>query len=326
MGAGSFKFVSCKTDDYLEAEAKTEHYRKVSNVKYVKIISVPEGATRLAMLKTGEADIVMLGQEHLVGIKEHPNIRIEFAKWTNLNSLKFYDLAFPDKPSPLLDIRVRRAIAYSLDIESIIKNVFSGAGAAYGNIVAPYNPGYDPDLMPHPYDPEKAKKLLAEAGYPDGFETELNTNTTYRLQGQVVAANLSKVGIRCRTNVFEYGMFTRKVAAKQLYGLGIASGPYWVGRIHPGIGLASTFDRDNKWAYYVPEDIHKLYIQLKDHVTEEKLAPLCREITKISNETLPLIQLWSLFTPYGISDRVKNWQIPPGQLYPTGLEYLELRD
>ena len=78
-----------------------------------------------------------------------------------------------DEKSPFQDIRVRKAVGYAIDKKTITEKLFLGFTKPYGDIVAPYEPGHDPKRAanPQPYDPEKAKKLLAEAGYPNGFDT-----------------------------------------------------------------------------------------------------------------------------------------------------------
>ena len=168
MGAGSFECIELKQDVVLKVRAKKEHYRKVPNIEYLDLHYIQEDSTRLAMLQAGEADIIMLHPSQLTLVKANPDMRIEWAKYGNVRTLLFFAMAKPDEPNPLLDIRVRKAIAYAIDTKTISERLFHGMTEPYGNLVAPYNPGYDPDLKPHPYDPEKPKSCSPRPGTRTG--------------------------------------------------------------------------------------------------------------------------------------------------------------
>ena len=88
-----------------------------------------------------------------------------------MTCLTFADLTFPKDPSPFHDIRVREAASLAIDREGITKKVLFGLSEPYGDFCSPITMGHDKSIKPDPYNPERAKKLLAEAGYPKGFET-----------------------------------------------------------------------------------------------------------------------------------------------------------
>ena len=176
VGTGPFKWVEYKQDIYWKVEAVKKHFRHTPAIKTFKMIYVPEHATRLAMLKAGEVDITNVIGPHTVEVKADPNLRLVLGQIHQpLTCLTFADLTFPKDPSPFHDIRVREAASLAIDREGITKKVLFGMSEPYGDFCSPITMGHDKTIKPDPYNPERAKKLLAEAGYPKGFETVITT-------------------------------------------------------------------------------------------------------------------------------------------------------
>jgi peptide/nickel transport system substrate-binding protein len=128
--------------------------------------------------------------------------------------------------------KVRQAINYAVDWDSIIQGVLLGNGTRVSTVLAPWHVGFDPTLKPYPYDPDKAKQLLKDAGFPNGIDTDI-----WFLQGrymkdsevaQAIAQQLTKVGIRTKPNLLDPTLFTQKDLAKQLDGMNFASWGNWI--------------------------------------------------------------------------------------------------
>ncbi len=326
IGAGPFKMVDMKQDRQINVVARTEHYRKIPSVKEVSLKYVPENATRLSILQAGEADIVMIPHAHIDTVRKNPDLRIAWSKYGNMRTLIFSQLAFPDEPSPWHDIRVRKAAAYAINTKVIAENVYKGAAIADGNIVAPYHPGYDPSIKPHPYDPEKAKKLLTEAGYPNGFDTVMQTSALYKMDAQAVQASFAKVGIHAKFDLPEHGMWRKMLSAKKLKPVGVHPTPWWSGRVHPATALASTFDPKSAYTYTSDKELTAGWVALSKMIDKNEMAAQIKKMTKLYHEKLLRLNLWAQHTPYGLSKRVKHWVQPPGRVYPVNMEYLTLND
>ncbi len=196
------------------------------------------------------------------------------SKYTYLRTLAFYDLAFPEEKSPFLDLRVRQAAAYAIDYKGITQNVMHGTGEPYGDILPPYATGYDPSIKPWPYDPEKAKALLKEAGYPNGFDTMITSDEPVKDETVAIAASLAKVGIRAKVNIPEHGIWTREIHEKKLRGLGSHPGPWWSGYSHPGLALDSHLGETSPWVFYNKPEIAKDVSKLLLMTDEKKMVPL----------------------------------------------------
>jgi peptide/nickel transport system substrate-binding protein len=276
------------------------------------------------MLKSGEADVSWADPPTYLSILKDPTLKVLMSKFTYLRTLAFYDLAFPDEKSPFLDLRVRQAAAYAIDYRGITQNVEHGTAEPYGDIVPPYATGYDPSIKPWPYDPEKAKALLKEAGYPNGFDTIITSDNPVKDSTEAIAASLAKVGIRAKINIPEHGIWNREIREKKLKGLGSHPGPWWAGYSHPGMALNSHLGKTSDWVYYNKPEIADAVDKLMSMTDEKKMAPIVRQVSKQYREQLIRANLWAIHIPYVTGPRVKYWQNPPGHIFSSRYEFLEL--
>jgi peptide/nickel transport system substrate-binding protein len=326
IGAGPFKMVSYKQDVFTEVEAVTEHYRKVPNVKTVRYTNVQEDTTRVAQLRTGEIDMAKLPYGTFWQVKGDPDIRIKFSKYAYLATLAYYDLPFPKEGSPFHDIRVRTAASLAINRKLICEKVLKGLNTPWGDLLAPYHYGYDPNLKPDPYDPEKAKELLREAGYPNGFKTEIVGGPAVKTECQAIAASLSKVGIIAKINVPEAGIWSRMVREKKVRGLGRHPGPWWVGRFHPASAWNSHLDSRSPWHYYNTPKVDEDLAELEKLTKKEEIAAKARALSKYYREERIRSVLWVQNVPFGVRKRVTYWEQTPGWVFAVLFEYLKVQD
>jgi peptide/nickel transport system substrate-binding protein len=325
IGAGPFRWIKHQQDVYFDIEAIDDHYRKAPFVKTINYKIVAEHPTRMAMLKTGEADMAFVDWASVGEVQKDPKLRIQWSKYTYVRTIFFYDLAFPDKPSPWHDIRVRKALAYAIDREGICKNVLHGSSEPWGDVLAPYHPGYDPNIKPYPYDPERAKQLLKEAGYPNGFETTLTTNLNTKPETEAVAAILRKVGIIAKLNVPEEGIWARAIMEKKLHGIGSMPGPWWGGFAHPGPSMMQLAE-GYAWAFVTTPELGAAVKKLNQLMDEKEIIAEARKISKLYQEQMVRVNLWAKHIPYGLGPRIEYWENVPGWMYPSLFEYLKIKD
>lgn len=326
IGAGPFRMLDFKQDVYAEFEAVDNHYRQTPNVKRVRVLCVPEEATILAMLKSGEADVSTAPVSTFMELRYDPNARLVWSKFQSLDSLAFYDLAFPDVRTPFFDVRVRRAASYAINRKAICEKVLHGAAQEWGDILAPYHPGVDPNIPPPAYDPKKAEALLKEAGYPNGIDTTLAAFPTHRLKAQAMASDLAKVGIRTKLIVPEAGIYFRQLREKAFRGLGHHMGPWWAGKTHPGAALQSTMSSKTYWSYVTTPEAEAEQTKLESLTEEKDLAVQARKLSKIYRDSEIRYMLWANHIPFGVSKRVKQWEPNPGWINPGSLDLLQLVD
>jgi peptide/nickel transport system substrate-binding protein len=326
VGAGPFQIIDFKHDDYVRVKAVRNHYRKTPFVDEVLFKIAEEPATRLAMLKTGEADMIMLNAQHIPEAKKDPNLRIIWSKYTFVTTMVYQDLARPNEPNPFLDERVRKAASLAIDRAGICKNVLNDAAEPWGSFLAPYHPGYDPGRKPDPYNPERAKKLLAEAGYPNGFKTTFTTGSGSRTPFEPLVAQLNEVGIKTEFVVLEHGVWQKKHTLGELRGLSFGPGPWWAGAVHPAVALESH--TVGMWAPVgrtMPE-IMESWKKMNNAVGNKAMAKAAKDLDDILFKKGYRVPLWANHVAYGVNKRVESYEPVPGLVFPIRFEYVKLKN
>jgi peptide/nickel transport system substrate-binding protein len=223
IGSGPYRVVKNAIGSQIQLEAVDQHWREgVPKFKTVTFLLVPEESTRLAQLRTGEADIIAISRERVPEVKA-----AGFKVFSKLNDqVVVVYMQQQWDPVPIADRRVRQALNLAIDKEAILKFVFAGQGVPVAMYpIGSYGVagGADATLKPYPYDPQKAKQLLAEAGYPNGFETRIYSYVTADLPElprltEAVADYLGKVGVKARITPMDRAALSTKRQAKALSG------------------------------------------------------------------------------------------------------------
>src|SRR5262249_38933976 len=194
------------------------YWRKVPNIKRLIIKGIPEGATRLAMLKSGEADIAFAVEGQVAEeVQRDPRLTLVYT----LHASNFW-LEFPEQWNPKsvwADKRVRLAVNYAFDRQAINEAACLGFCPPAG-VIVPRVMEYALPAEIIPYNPQKAKQLLAEAGYPNGFDAgELTPIPPFFTVGEAVLNSLQAIGIRARMQTMERAPFLTAWREKKLRGL-----------------------------------------------------------------------------------------------------------
>jgi peptide/nickel transport system substrate-binding protein len=215
IGAGPYRFVSGKPGIEYVLEAFPDYWRRVPNVKTLVMRSVPEATTRALMVRTGEADIgIALDGPDAEGLQHVPGVRIVATKHASI-----FWIEFPkqwDPTSPWHDIRLRQAVNYALDRKDINQAACLGFCPPAG-VIVPRVMEYALQVDAPPYDPEKAKKLLADAGYPNGFDAgDFAAIPGFPTVAEAVVNDLNAVGIRVRFRQMERASFYAAWLEKKL--------------------------------------------------------------------------------------------------------------
>src|SRR6266511_2435606 len=202
IGLGPYKFVSHTPGVELVLEANEAYWRKVPNVKRLIMKGVPEVSTRLAMLKKSEADIAFALEGPVAEeVKREPNLKLVDTRHPSINWIEFPEQW--DPKSPWADRRVRLAVQYAIDQVAVSEAACLGYCPPTGSTI-PRAMDFALPVEPVPYNPEKARQLLAEAGYPRGFDAgELTPIPPFFVAGEALVNYLNAVGIRVKMRVVE---------------------------------------------------------------------------------------------------------------------------
>lgn len=211
-GLGPFKFVSWTPDAELIVEANEDYWGGSPALQRIVMRDIPETAARVTALVTGEVQFTYgLAADQLPALEEDPNLTID-----STPSYVYYFNWFNCSREPFTDARVRQAMAYALDVDSMVAELLSGVGERAQAPIPSTVFGYEPQ-DPYEYDPERAKSLLTEAGYPDGFETTLQWNPGSGPQDRELVLTMiaywDAIGVRVQNLEKERGVWLEDLLA-----------------------------------------------------------------------------------------------------------------
>ena len=203
VGSGPFKFKEWKLGEEIVLERFENYYDGAPMVRNVHFRIVPEDSVRALLLQSKQADIaLLLPVTEVKRLASDPNI-----KALEVTSVMTYYYALNNTKPMLNDVRVRQALNYALDVDLIVGNILEGQGEVADAPLSKLTWGYSP-IKKYPYDPAKAKALLAEAGYPNGIELELwHTAGRYLMDVQInenAQAQWAKAGIKIKPRQWEF--------------------------------------------------------------------------------------------------------------------------
>ena len=300
VGLGPYRFVRSSPGVELVLEANERYWRKVPSIKTIIFKGVPERATRLAMLKTGEADIayLMIGDEG-AAVKADPNLKLA----STIPPAVWY-LEFPeqwDAKSPWHDQRVRLAANLAIDRQAINEAERMGLGRPTGSII-PRSMEFALPLEPVPYDPVRAKRLLAEAGYPNGFDAgDFNPAPPFYTMAEAIGNYLAAIGIRTQMRTMERATFMTAWREKKLKGLlmvATAAAGSAATRIETFVASTGTY------AYGGLPDLDALFQQQAVERDRSKRQALLHQMQRLMSERVMHAPVFEPATLHGVGPRV----------------------
>jgi len=213
VGTGPFKFVSWTPGVEVVLEKNPNYWRGAPNIDKVIYRPIIEDQSRLTELEAGSVNfIVNIPPDDLARLKADPKYTV-----VEQPGMHTWWVAFNHTKTPFNDVRIRQAMNYAVNKQAIVDNILKGTGTLAINPLPPVVWSYTADIQRYDYDPEKAKQLLAEAGYPDGFSCtfwlpESGSGMQQPVaMGTAIQADLKAVGIDCKIETFEWGTYLEKV-------------------------------------------------------------------------------------------------------------------
>jgi peptide/nickel transport system substrate-binding protein len=324
IGCGPYRFVSFTPGVELVLEAFEGYWRHPPHVKRLVMKVIPEEATRLAALKRGEIDIAYSIRGELAGeLLQTPGLSLKPVVVQGVFCLYFVDQW--DPKSPWHDVRVRRAANLAIDCKTINDALTRGYSRVTGN-------PFIPDMFefywqpPTPvYDPAKARQLLAEAGYPNGFDAgSYNCDSSYANLGEAVVNNLGEVGIRAKLRPMERAAYIKAFAEKTYKNI-IQAGPAGFG--NAATRLESHAVTGGTFTYGTYPDLDELFRQQAVEMNYKRREALLHQMQQIVHERAIYAPIWQLGFINGIGPRVaeSGFGRIPGFPYTAPFEDLALK-
>jgi peptide/nickel transport system substrate-binding protein len=321
IGAGPYRFVSSTPGVDVVVEAFESYWRKVPSVKRLVFKSVPDETTRAAALKRGEVDVVyFLGGPVAEDVQRTPGLRLTAVR---SNAVFFLDFTEQwDPKSPWHDRRVRLAASLAIDRKTINEAEQLGFAGITGNIV-PRHMEFALPIDPHPYDPKRAKQLLVEAGYPNGFDAgDITPNPPYFSMAEAVAGNLGAIGIRARVRSMERAAFLSTWGEKKLRGI-------VMGVVGAGGNAATRIEalatKNGRYAYGALPEVEDLFERQAREIDRKKREELLHQIQRILHDRVIFAPIWENGFIRGVGPRVQEPALTLIPAFPYSAPYEDVR-
>jgi peptide/nickel transport system substrate-binding protein len=319
IGTGPYKFVRWSKDEEIVLEANPGYFRGTPKIKTVVFRPIPDDAVRVAALQNGEIDLAVNIPPHLASIiDKHPKIFLSSSPSIRTIQLMFYTHQMDSKDhkptgpynGPTVDKRVRQAIAHAVDVDEIIKSVLDGKGIRVATMLTSAHFGYDASLKPLKQDVARAKKLLADAGHPNGIDIVLNGPQGRYVRDKEVAeavtGQLNKAGIRATLKTFEWGNYLNNMVYVH------KAGPVWlIGWGTPTLDAETVygplFKSPGIFVNWHNEDFNRMVDEAQTIMDEKKRLEQYHRINKLWIEEMPAVPLYQQVDLYGVNKRL-NWK------------------
>lgn len=204
VGTGAYKVKEWVTGDHITIEANPDYWGEQPKVKTIKFVTMPEANTRLVSVQSGDVDAAPIPAANVKQASADENLTVLSKESTQVNYI-----GLNVNYKPLSNKLVRQAIAYALDKDAMIQAQLEGQGSEANSIVPSSIGGYNASVKGYEFNKEKAKELLAEAGYADGFELELaSVAGKHDLATQVIQSDLKEIGIEVKLKPMDATAFT----------------------------------------------------------------------------------------------------------------------
>jgi peptide/nickel transport system substrate-binding protein len=317
-GTGPFKLVSWAKNEQMVLEANESYWRGAPKVKRIVVRPILEDAARIAALQAGEVDLIApIPHARVAELKRNDKLVIK-----TIAAPRIFHVTIDVRKPPFDNVKVRQALNHAVDVNAILRSLYFGHGTRLATVVDRNALGYDPSIQPYPYDPTRAKALLAEAGFPNGLDVEFDSFTgsiaDHSKPAEAIVGFLQKVGVRARQNVFEFAAFgprrvQNRTAPLFIYSIGNAYlEPSWVIRwmTQGGLGM-----------HYKNARLDEMLTRIEATDDPKRRAPMYSDVQKLMKDEAPFIFLFQADGVFGMSTRIDYAPRPDETqwLYPLGI-------
>jgi peptide/nickel transport system substrate-binding protein len=314
VGTGPYKFARYVPGECVDIERFDDYWSEKPSVKEARFYFVPEDATRLAKLKSGEVDLITnCPYPSVKDVENTPGLKI--VKLSTNHPTASVIFSIPNSKVPWHDRRVRLAMAYAIDWKTIVDKVLYGI-PNHWVFLDPRELGYDSNLKPYAYDPRRARELLSEAGYPKGFDLKLYWVISggfpmAREGAESVASYFEAVGIRTKLIGEEWAAAqarrrSAKVSEAALnveYVSFLSEGRS--GGSDPSYNLDLFYTKGGGFSVYSNPEIEKLTAEAKATVDDLKRGELIKKAVRIIHEDVATIPVFNTVAVYAMKTNIE---------------------
>jgi len=311
VGSGAFKFKEWERDVRVVLEANDAYWKGKPKVRTVAFRAIPEDASRIAAVQRGEVDIIdAVPYDRIKELQGSPTVKI-----TQRQGEQVYVGLDTLRVEPLKKREVRQALNYAVNADALVKNLLLGYAVRLNGPMFPTTPGYDEKQPAYPYDPERAKRLLAQAGYPNGFEVEFAVSPAFQgiakgtEVGEAIAGQLGRVGVRAKLNVQDSAALFSAYSAKKLQMYLFA----WKSSPEAGRHLETLLHSKTRGYYYQNPEADLLIDAYFVALDPKKRQEIGRQLHAFLREDAPWIFLYQQMDLFAVRKGVA-WEAKPDYL------------
>jgi peptide/nickel transport system substrate-binding protein len=307
VGTGPFKFQSRQQDNQVVMVANADYWGPKAHIKTLIIKIMPTPATAVAALQSGGIDIVtgispdaiaQLGTNSGATTHKVPGVREYYVAMNTLDG------------GPLANTKVRLAMNYAVDVPTLINTVLGGAAQRTPSLLPQQVFGYDAAIPAFPHDPAKAKSLLAQAGFPNGFSTQLSASTVDQDVTQAVAGPLAAVGIKCNVNIVDATQFKSLLVSGDPHAMGpmyLSGNTGWT--LDGESFLQSTIRSDRRQSLWHDKQADTLIDVEETSLSSGARMQALNQLQQLMAINAPFVYLYHASNVYAMRDGV-NWTMP----------------
>ena len=323
VGTGPYKFVSWQSGDKITLEANPDYFLGVTPIKNVVFRPVTEASNRTIGIETGELDLAYdiegLDREKLrnddsIVFLEEPSFGIDY-------------IGFNTRKAPFDNVKVRQAIATAINADDFITAVYKGSGEKANSLIGPKVFGYTTEAKAWEYNVEKAKQLLAEAGYPNGFKAKIwiNENVERRDIAIILQAQLKEIGIDMKIETLEWGTYLQKTAQGEHQALlgGWVSGTSDADIVFFPLLHSSSHGGAGNRAFYTNKELDKVIEEARLTSDSAERKALFFKGQEILQEDAPFGLLLYKNENIGLNKRVKEFKYDATTMHNLKDLYIE---
>ena len=317
IGTGPYMLVQYQKDAIIRYRAFGDYWQGRAKIDDLIFAITPDAAVRWAKLQKGECQIMPYpSPADLDAMRKNPAIRVLEQPGLNVGYL-----AYNVTKKPFDDVRVRKALNLAINKKAIIDAVYLSTGIAAKNPIPPSMWSYNDDVMDDPYNPEAAKKLLAEAGYPNGFSTDLWAmpvqrpyNPNARRIAELMQADLAKVGVKAEIKSFEWGEYRKRAqdGEHQMAQLG------WTGDngdpdnfLHSLLGCDAAKMGGSNIAKFCYQPFEDLVVKAKSVTDQAERTALYRKAQVVFKEQAPWFTIAHAVQLVPVRKEVVDFKLSP---------------
>jgi peptide/nickel transport system substrate-binding protein len=306
VGTGPFTFVDWRRDHELRMRADPAHWNGRPSVDELVFRPMANPASALAALQSDEVDLVTgLTPDAALQLRGYPGVTID-----RFPGIRTSYLSLDTEDGPLRDRRVRQALNHAVDVPLLIDAVLDGQAREVPTMIPRESFGFDPSVEPFVRDPGRARALLAEAGYPDGFDTVLTASSADANVAEAISGLLARVGVRARVDAIDAGTYSSRLTSDNRRALGpmyLAASTGWT--LDGQSNVQSNVRRDRRQSRWTSDEADRLIDREELSLDPEERLRAFAELQRLLKQEAPFVFLFQIDILAARNDRPR-WRPP----------------